>query len=126
MLKSLRELVEARERISIKDPGHLKRWLDATGRRYLIFDALDLVDALSWPSGVDSLMGLVAAYDGHRRSLETGRHERVIDPTLGKEIEVPVFKTEVLELEELDRCIRFLIKLAKEKDGSWMLTNPPL
>lgn len=110
----------------MKSPDHLKRWLAASGRQWLIFNALDLVDALEWPAGVDRLQQLVASYGEHRSTIATGRTERNPDPTTGQEVEVPVYKGELLEREELDRCVRFLVAQLIAKDPTWKLTNPPL
>lgn len=112
--------------VSIKSKDHLKEWLEASGRRWLVFDALDLVDALPWTDGVDDLMRVVACYRSYRSQIPTGRMEVQQDPTLGKRVEVPLMKTDMLEIEELDRCIRNLIRQASEKDPTWKLDNPPL
>lgn len=113
-------------RVSLKDKDHLKRWIEKSGRRWMIFEALDLVDALSWPDGVSLLMELIAAYRDHRMAIASGDFETQIDPTLGKEIKVPVMKTEMLEVAELDRAIRALIGQVTSKDPTWSLNNPPM
>ncbi len=69
-------------------------------------------------------------YRDHRRAIATGRYEtqKHVNHVTGKEVEVevPVYKDETLEIEELDRAIRHLIGLASEKDPSWKLSNAPL
>ena len=44
-----------REAVAIKTPQHLKRFLEESGRRYIVIDAVQLVDALNvglgWPMG---------------------------------------------------------------------------
>ena len=46
---------EQRDKISMKSPAHLKRFLTQHNRRYIIIDAVQLVDALEkglgWPMG---------------------------------------------------------------------------
>lgn len=123
---SVDERVKRLFNVSIKNKDHLKKWLEASGRRWLVFEALDLVDALPWTEGVDDLMRVVACYRNHRSQIPTGRVEVQKDPTLGKQVEVPTMKTDLLEIEELDRCIRNLIRQASEKDPTWKLDNPPL
>lgn len=118
--------IEALARVSLKDPGHLKRWLAASGRMWLVFNSVDLVDALKWPDGVDALMQIIACYRDHRASIETGRHEQQVDPTLGREVQVPIFKGEGLEAVELDRAIRALIEQLRGKDPTWPLEKPVL
>ena len=48
------------------------------------------------------------------------------DPIFGRQVEVPIMKTDVLEIEEMDCAIRHLIRQASEKDPTWKLENPPL
>ena len=57
---------------ALKDPKHLKRWLDATDRRWLVLSGMDLVDALPWPDGAAALMQVIACYRDHRRVVPTG------------------------------------------------------
>src|SRR4030042_3593069 len=90
----------------MKDKSHLKRWLEASGRAWLVFNAIDLVDALSWPDGVDVLMQVVACYKDHRAGIETGRFEEQVDPTLGKMVRVPIYKGGPLEAEGRTRPSR--------------------
>ena len=113
-------------RIALKDPEHLKRWLQETGRRWMVLDSVDLVDALPWPDGVDALIQILACYRDHRQGRSSGRTEKMKDPILGRQVEVPIMKTDVLEIEEMDRAIRHLIRQASEKDPTWKLENPPL
>ncbi|OGO08158.1 MAG: hypothetical protein A2Y61_00300 [Chloroflexi bacterium RBG_13_60_13] len=120
---SAQERIEAITRVSMKDKSHLKRWLEASGRAWLVFNAIDLVDALSWPDGVDVLMQVVACYKDHRAGIETGRFEEQVDPTLGKMVRVPIYKGEPLEVEELTRAIRALVGQIKEKDPTWTLES---
>lgn len=123
---SLEEKLEAIYRISIKDKDHLKRFLRGGQRDFLVFNTADLVDSLRWPEGIDALMSLVSCYRNHRATLQTGRSETQVDPTLGKQIQVPITKGEPLEIEELDRAIRLLIRQASERDPKWNLENQPL
>jgi len=120
------ERIEAVARVSMKDKDHLKRWLQATNRDWLVFNAIDLVDALRWPEGVDVLMQVIACYRDHRMAQETGRTEVVMDPGSGHYAEVPVFKGEALEIEEVDRAIRWLISKALELDPRWTLDQKPM
>ena len=55
--------------IGMADPEHLKRWLRASGRRFLVFNSCDLVDALVWPAGHQTLQQMIHAY-GECRSLQ--------------------------------------------------------
>ena len=114
------------DRVAMKDPNHLKKWLEKTGRKWVIFDALDLVDSLPWPDGVDEFGRVVACYTNHRRSIPSNRTEIQHDPIEGKDIEVTIYKTDVLEKEECDRLIRHLIKEQSERFPEWKLEDPPL
>lgn len=123
---TLEEITQRYLNVSIKDKEHLKRWLEKSGRRWLLFDSLGLVDSLPFPEGIDDLMRVVACYRDYRQAQPSGRVEIQKDPTLGKEIEVSINKSELLEVEELDRAIRALIRQASERFPTWKLENPPL
>lgn len=113
-------------RVAIKDKDHLKRWLQESGRRWMVFDALDLVDSLTWPEGVLALMEIIAAYREYRMTIESGNFETQVDPTLGQEVNVPIMKTDMLDVAELDRAIRALIGQATARDSTWSLDNAPM
>jgi len=91
----------------------------------VIFDAIDLVQGLPWPDGVDDLIRVVTYYREYRQTIPSGRFEVQVDPTLGREIHVSVPKSEVLEVYEMDRLIRWLVGQITEKDPTWKLENPP-
>jgi hypothetical protein len=119
------EMAERVERVAMKSPDHLKRWLEATGLRWLVLNTAELVDALSFPAGVDTLMQIIACYRDHRRAIPTGS-QIIADPISGKPIEVAKFKDENLEKEELDRAIRYLVGQITEIDPNWNLNTTPL
>lgn len=108
------ERTEARQRVAMESPAHLKAWLEASGRRYLVMDALELVDSLPWPGGVEALMQIIACYRDHRATIPTGRTEKMIDPATKRELEIPIFKGEVLEVEELPQVLAYLTNQLKE------------
>jgi hypothetical protein len=87
------------ERVAQTSAEALKKWLVASGRKYLIFNAADLVDALSWPEDHQLLQRIIDSYRNHRRTKETGRFERQTTFD-GEMAPVPVYKTEVLDREE--------------------------
>lgn len=112
--------------VAIKSPDHLKRWLQASGRRWMVFDALNLVDSLKWPEGVMALIEIIAAYRDYRGGIQSGNFEKQKDPTLGKDIRVSIQKTDHLEVPELDRAIRAMIGQITAKDPNWSLDKPPM
>lgn len=117
--------------VAMRDRDHLKRWLQETGRRYIVLDGHDLVDALWDVDGaMDALLSVLAMYRDHRRAVPSGRVERTTEPMTGAQVEVTLFKDETLELDELDRAIRFLINLASLEaqhiGEPWSLDNNPL
>lgn len=120
---TMEEMSQRLIRTSLKDPEHLKKWLDESNRRYLVFDSLDLVDSLPFPAGIDSLMQLIACYRDHRATKPSGRAEKS-SLVSGEDVEIPIMKTDVLEVEELDRAIRFLVGQITELDAGWSLENP--
>jgi hypothetical protein len=92
-------VMDVRERVAQTSPEALKKWLVASGRKYMVFNSEDLVDALEWPDQHQLLQRLIDAYREHRRTKPTGRKERQL--TLGgQEVPMSVYKGEVLELEE--------------------------
>lgn len=116
------------ERTAMKDPEHLKRWLRATGRNYIFFRSEDLVDSLSWPRGVEALIGIIDAYRAHRREIPTEtmpcpnlkRHEllktasgatSVCTLCNNKDEVVTRTKGELLEADEIDAAIAMLNEL---------------
>ena len=110
------------ERTAMKDPEHLKRWLNATGRNYVFFKSEDLIDALSWPKGVEAFIAIIDAYRAHRRTIATEtapcpnmkRHEllrtasgasSVCSLCNNKDEVVTRTKGELLESDEIDAAI---------------------
>jgi hypothetical protein len=121
-----KELAQAQVNVAMKDPEHLKNWLEASGRRWLIFRSVDLINALPWPQGVGQLMGVINTYRDYRGGIPSGELEKMTHPVTGEEFEVAIMKTDLLEVNELDQAIRFLIGKITEKDGTWKLENSPL
>jgi len=107
---------------AMKSPEHLKLWLEKSGRRWLVLNGLDLVDALPWPSGVEAFVQIVMAYRDHRATIDTGRVEEI--DVEGTKRRVPVMKGELLEVEELDRAIRYLIGEITRRDPTWDVNKP--
>ena len=117
------ELKLAQFRVSIKSPQQLKEWMVDSGRRWLIFDGLDLVDSLDFPAGVQSLMQLISLYTAYRSTRLSGRYEKYKHPITGEEIKSLLPKTDVLEIEELDRVVRYLVGMITQLDPSWSINN---
>lgn len=91
--------MQERERVAQTSPEALKKWLVASGRKYLIFNSVDLVDALSWPEDHQLLQRLIDAYREHRRTQEIGKlHEQ--QTFHGQMGAGKTYKTEVLDFEE--------------------------
>ena len=93
-------LTAEQARTAIKSPNQLKRWLEESGRRYLVFDSLDLVDALEWPLEVEQLQRLITAYRERRQTIPTGQTEKQKNPATGEVEDITIFKTDVLTDEE--------------------------
>ena len=118
---SVQERAEARERVAMESPDHLRRWLRESGREWLVLNAVDLVKAIPWPAGVDSLMQIMASYREYRAAKPTGRTEKQVEPTMGIEIEVPIMHGENLEADELDSAIRYLVRQIRKIQPDWSL-----
>jgi hypothetical protein len=123
---SKEKLTQSRVNVSMKDPEHLKKWLQRSGRDWIVFRADNLVDALSFPEEVELFMQIVSAYRNYRQTLESGRFIRQEAVVSGQDINVPIMKSENLEMEELDRLIRSLVTQITEKDPTWTLDGTPL
>lgn len=121
------ERSEAQMRVAMTDKEHLRRWLHESGRRWLVLNGDDLVDAL-WPTGIEALMLLVACYRDHRATLPSSSGELVEQkvPGTNEVVRTPKPKPETLEINELDRAIRYLIAQASEMDPNWSLSGGPL
>jgi len=124
------ELSQEAINTAMKDPEHLKKWLQESGRRWMTFNTKDLIESIPWPAGAQALAEIISMYRDHRRAIATGRVEiqKHMDNVSSEEVgvEVPLYKDETLEIEELDRAIRHMIGLASEKDPKWNLQNAPL
>lgn len=112
--------------VAMSSPEHMKEWLEKSGRRWMVFNGMELIDALPWPEGVQEVMDVISLYRNHRRTIPSGRTETIIEPVTRKEVTLPLCKDEHLELEELDRCVRYLIAQIYELDPKWSLENPSL
>lgn len=123
---SLQEQSERLLRVSLSSPEQLKEWLEKSGRKWLVFNALELVDALPFPDGVDTLIQVIACYRDYRSTLPNGETIKYTDPTLGNVVDRPLYKGEMLGVDELDRVIRYLIRQITDKNPKWSLNDAPL
>ena len=115
--------------IAIKDPIHLKQWLLATGRHWIVLKSADLVDGLPWPDGVDVLMQIVEAYRQHRCAIpvewapcpKTRLHQsgRTCDLCRNQGQVITRSKSDLLELDEMKEACVWLINQIREKESSW-------
>ena len=96
---------------AILSPARLKRWMNQSGRQFVLLSASDLVDALNqahgWPDGAQYFQRVVYAYRAFR---------------MGKmPIELPDgsmhTRTDVLELNELVAARDWLDTLIVEKEA---------
>lgn len=115
----------ATSRTAMAVPAHLKAWLKASGRAWLVINGDELVDALPWPGGVQEVMDLVSMLARHRATKPSGRFGQVKDPLTKEMVDIPVMKTEVLEPDELDRAIRYLVAQMRQHDPDWSLETTP-
>lgn len=99
---------KAIENIELKDKDHLKKWLQESGRPFLIFNALDLAEALPFPEGVRMFQMVLNYYREYRMEKPTGDFRKEKDPINGDMCEVPIMHDEVLSQSEIDRAIYFL------------------
>jgi len=102
----------------ISDPKHLKRWLLQTGRTWVVLNTGDLVDALSWPDGVNKFIEVLTEYREYRRGIGVGEkpcpkckdgygREGLCDICRGKGQIPESFKDEVPSVAELRELINW-------------------
>lgn len=120
------ELSERQMRVAMKSKDHMIRWLEASGRPWLIFNAKHLIEALPWPSGDEALIQIIACYRDHRAMIPTGEMKSVENPATGEMVNAVQYHPELLTLVEMDRAVRSLISQITSVDPSWSLNNPPL
>jgi hypothetical protein len=84
----------------------------------VIFNALQLVDALRWPEGVEDFQRVVEAYSQHRRSIPTGAMEAAVDDR-GQSVDVPIHHTDQLSLDERKRVVSYLVGEIRKEDPTW-------
>ena len=121
-----KEIEEARDRVSIKDPNHLVRFLERSSP-VIPFVVKDLIAALKYSDDhLRAFQAIVNLYMSYRITQPSGDFEEMKNPLTGEIDKVPKTKTEVLTLTELDRTIRNLYGQAKDLDPTWSLDNAPL
>lgn len=123
---SAKELKEAQDRVAMKDPDHLTRWLQET-RPYIVFKSSDLVESLKplWPDGIQAFQNVVNCYRSHRCAIPSGETKTAIAPN-GEEYVQALYKDDALTMVELDRCIRFLVGQILEHNSDWSLEDTAL
>jgi hypothetical protein len=93
------EKAEAQIRVAMKSPEQLKAWLEESGRRWLVFDGLELVNALPWPGGVESFMQIIQCYRDTRAGYE--KPETLTIPEL--KLVIQDLARKLVDLEEEER-----------------------
>lgn len=111
---------------SMKSPEHLMQWLTESGHGWLVMRTDELVKSLPWPGGVETVIDLVNLYTDYRRTIDSGRRELQKEPVTGEQVEVVVYKDQDLEVEELDRVIRWLTGKIYQIKPDWSLEDAPL
>lgn len=113
----------------IRSPNHLKQWLSASGRRYLLMPMDELVDALPWPEGIETLMGLIECFRQYRcaRVVESrpcercaARRDAVKSCTWCGGFGVyNRLGTDMLEPDELKAVVEFLVTQIRTTEPTW-------
>jgi len=117
------EKSEARMRVGQSSPARMIEWLEASGRTWLVLNSRHLVESFVWPEGGQQFQWLLAGYRDHRAGM---KHHEETGCTAARVRTQDVGYSETLEVEELDRAIRFLIGEITRKDSTWKLENSPL
>lgn len=113
------EKAAAVSNVAMDSPERLKRWLQASNRQWLVLNTTDLVDALPWPGGVETLMEILNVYREHRLTIP-------VTEEMARGLTVERGKREQLEVAEIDRAIRYLVGLITDELPEWHLGNDPL
>lgn len=98
------EMKEARDRISLKDKDHLKKWLIESGRKYLIFNSSHFVDALSMED-LEVFQQLLLKYKNYRNTIPTGRYSFENNPITGEKCAVTEMYDELLDPLEFENLL---------------------
>lgn len=117
------------DRAAIRSPNHLKQWLAASGRRYIIMKTDELVDSLPWPEGVEALIHLIECYRQLRctRVVETtpcprckGKPAAVQDCSACGQLGIyNRLGSDVLEQSEVKEVIQFLLQHVQTTEPDW-------
>lgn len=126
-VKKTETFQDAIRRVAVTTPQHLKKWLSATKRDFIILKAPDLIDALPWPDGVDAFMLILEGYRQYRLSLPVDHAPCPRPHTPGKVcafcrntgVVVARTKNDVLELDEMKDAVQWLLHQIREKDSDW-------
>jgi hypothetical protein len=118
------ELMEAQDRVAVKDPQHLAQWLQATGREFLVFVTRDLIAAMQ-PYDQLLLQQFINSYLAHRLTIAFDTREE-IEPVTGEKIRVDVCKDDRLTSAEKDRLVRKLVGELRDEVVGWDLTGEPM
>lgn len=107
--------VEAPEtpQAGFRDKAHLKAWLMASDRQFLVLNTADLVDAMPFPDGVELVQQVIAAYSQHRAMRESGWVHDMPESLKARFTQrgqvapstMPVMVDEAPTLEEIDAAI---------------------
>lgn len=125
-----REAIEAaRMRTAMQSKPHMKEWMQASGRRWLVIDAFDMIESI-WTGKTavftQQFQDLLALYCNYRRRIPNGKFEEQEDPMTGRKVQIALSKDEILEPEEMDRAIRYMVAQIREHIPDWSLEKPAL
>lgn len=123
MLKDMeaKEIQEALERVSLKDKDTLKNYLLDSGRRYMIFNSVHLVDALSFPTGIAMLQTIIHQYKEHRNTIPTGNYRSEKNPVDSQFVSVPIMLEDKFNLDEMKDLVKFLLNKITDMDPSFRI-----
>jgi len=116
------ERIQASLRTAMPSPAKLKEWLVASGRTWLVFNSIHLVDSMdhiAFDEKCREFQTMIANYRDHRSTIKTGDTETIAGKVVDK------FHPETLTVTELDRAIRYLISQASTLDPTWSLGRDP-
>lgn len=122
---SQQEIQEAKDRVAMKSFDHLRRWLEASHRGFIVFVTGDLLSALPQAQDAELVQQLIALYRMHRNGIRYDVRSEV-DETTGETISVDVTKDDRLTLAEKDRLVRELVADLKDADPAWSLDVEPI